>query len=120
MSLQTCYAELGGDFNDVMQRLPYESMVKKFVLKFLDDTSFDDLCTAMKTGDYSKAFMASHTLKGICQNLSFTRLYQSSAKLTEALRDGTPDVMQAKLLTVTVIEDYQITAEAIKKFKNEN
>lgn len=120
MNLQNCYDEFGGDFNDALQRLPSEAMIKKFVLKFLEDKSFENLCDALKNSDYPKAFMAAHTLKGICQNLSFTKLYHSSASLTEALRSETLNVELAENLAATVMKDYQITADAIRKFQSEN
>jgi len=36
-----------------------------------------------------EAFRAAHTLKGVCQNLGFTNLYQPTCDLTEVLRTGT-------------------------------
>ena len=48
-------------------------------------------------GNYEDAFRGAHTLKGVCQNLSFDRLYEASNELTELLRDrigekpGIPD-----------------------------
>lgn len=62
--------------------------MQKFVLKFLDDKSMELLKTSMVEETYEEAFRAAHTIKGICQNLSFTRLYESSSALSEALRDG--------------------------------
>lgn len=120
MSLQECYRELGGDYEDVMQRLPSETMVKKFVLKFMNDKSFETLCNAMAQGDYKQAFMAAHTIKGICQNLSFTTLYRSSMELTDTLREETQDIPAAKNYYEIVIQDYRRTAEAIRKFESEN
>lgn len=120
MNLQECYQELGGDYKDVMQRLPSETMIRKFVLKFLNDKSFENLCNAMNEENYREAFIAAHTIKGICQNLSFTTLYHSSAELADALRDGTQDIAAAKKLILTVTENYQTTANAIRKFQEEN
>ena len=74
MNLQECYEALGGDFEDVLSRLRSEKLVQKFVLKFLNDKSFDLLCSSLEEENYEEAFRASHTIKGVCQNLSFTRL----------------------------------------------
>ena len=41
MTLQECYEALGGDYQDVISRLRSDRLVQKFVLKFLDDSSFD-------------------------------------------------------------------------------
>ena len=119
MNLKECYTALDGDFKDVSQRLFSEALVKKFVLKFLDDKSFSSLCKSMEASDYAQAFIAAHTLKGVCQNLSFTRLYKSANLLTEELRNGTPDVAYATELLAAVTADYQVTVNAIHQFQAE-
>ena len=75
MDLRDCYNSFGGDFDEVLGRLRREQTVQKFVYKFLDDKSFDLFQAAMGDRDYGEALRAVHTLKGICQNLSFDRLY---------------------------------------------
>lgn len=111
MCLKECYIALGGDYDDVISRLRTEKLVQKFVLKFLNDPSYDNLCKALDEENYEEAFRASHTIKGVCQNLSFTKLYQSSHALTEALRSGwTPEAAQ---ILPQVKADYQQTADAI-------
>lgn len=115
MTLQECYTALGGDYEDAKGRLRSDRLVQKFVLKFLLDGSFDLLCKSMEAGSYEEAFRASHTIKGMCQNLSFTTLQESSSQLTESLRGGrTPE--SAGLLA-KVEEDYQRTAGAIRSYK---
>ena len=118
MSLQSCYIALEGDYNDVIGRLRTERLVQKFVLKFLNDPSFDLLCKSLEEKDYGEAFRASHTIKGVCQNLSFTKLYQSSHALTEALRNGWSP--EAEGLIGQVKADYQQTVDAILAFQAEN
>lgn len=111
MSLKECYVALGGDYEDVISRLRTEKLVQKFVLKFLNDPSYEDLLKALEAENYEEAFRASHTIKGVCQNLSFTRLYQSSHALTEALRSGwSPEAGQ---LLPQVKADYKQTVDAI-------
>ena len=112
MSLKECYIALGGDYDDVISRLRTEKLVQKFVLKFLNDPSYDKLCKALEAEDYEEAFRASHTIKGVCQNLSFTKLYTSSHALTEALRSGWSP--EAGKLLPQVKADYEQTAEAIR------
>ncbi len=113
MTLQECYAALGGNFDDAISRLRSEKLVQKFVLKFLNDGSYDLLCQSVDSGNYAEAFRAAHTIKGVCQNLSFVRLQDSSAELTEALRDGVWSD-QVVALYQRVCDDYHITAEAIR------
>ena len=117
MTLKECYAALNGDYEEAMGRLRSERLVQKFVLKFLDDGSFDLLCRSMEAGDQPEAFRAAHTIKGVCQNPSFTRLLASGEKLTEALRDGpTPE---APALFAQVQADYRQTVDAIRRFQEE-
>ena len=118
MTLQECYAAIGGDYAGVTSRLPTERMVQKFVLKFLNDGSYDLLVRSMEAEDYAEAFRAAHTIKGVCQNLDFTKLYRSSSALSEALRNGlTPE---APALVEQVKADYRQTAGAIQAYRTAN
>lgn len=120
MTLQECYAALGGDYEDVLGRLHSERLVHKFILKYLDDGSYDLLCSAMAVKDDKEAFRGAHTIKGMCQNLSFTRLLASSSRLSDALRHGWTDdappafeqVKEDHLATVAAIRAYQAECEA--------
>lgn len=89
MTIQECYKEMGADYEEVFHRLPRESMVRKFALMFLNDDSYPKLEQSLKEGNAQEAFRAAHTLKGVCQNLGFTNLYQPAYELTEVLRAGT-------------------------------
>lgn len=115
MTIKECYAALEGNYDDVLGRLRSDRLVQKFVLKFLDDSSYGLLLDSLASGNIQEAFRAAHTIKGMCQNLAFTRLEKSSTALTEALRGG--DAALAEKLLPAVKEDYSITCDAIKKFK---
>lgn len=115
MTLQECYAALGGNYDDAISRLRSERLVTKFVVKFLDDDSCALLLRSMEEKNYEEAFRAAHTIKGVCQNLSFTRLYEVSNQLNEALRGGpTPE---APGLVEEVKAEYEQTVSAIRAFK---
>ena len=115
MTLQECYAAIGGDFEGVKGRLPSEKFIQKYVLKFLDDGSYDLLVRSMEAGNYEEAFRAAHTIKGVCSNLAFNVLGKSSSELSEALRHGyTPE---ADGLADQVKEDYRKTTDAIRAFQ---
>ena len=117
MTIQECYAALEGDYQEVLSRLYSDALVQRFVGKFLSDQSFPLLDRSMKERDYEEAFRAAHTLKGVAQNLSFTRLYRSSHELTEALREQ--DYELAVRLFSKVEADYAQTAAAIQSYQNE-
>lgn len=115
MTLQECYAALEGDYQGVLGRLTSERMVQKFVLKFLNDGSYELLLRSMEEENYPEAFRAAHTIKGVCQNLDFSTLYHSSSQLSEALRGGfTP---QAPALLEQVKADYEKTVNAIRAYQ---
>lgn len=118
MTLEQCYEALGGNYAEVSKRLPSPRLVSKFVGKFLEDTSYQDLCAQLQAGNCPAAFRAAHTLKGVCANLSFTCLQTSANALTEVLRKGTDTVPAgADALLEDVRRDYQQTVEAIQKYQ---
>ena len=86
MTLAAFYEQIGGDYQKTVDRLYNEAMVRKFVLKYRQDGTFEELRAAHAAGDWETAFRAAHTLKGIALNLGFTRLFASAMALTEALR----------------------------------
>ncbi len=115
MTLQELYAAIGGDYKEVRGRLPSDKFIQKFVLKFLDDKSYELLLTSLEQGDGEEAFRAAHTIKGMCQNLGFSTLMDSSSELTEALRGGLSP--EAGPLAEQVKLDYEKTVSAIRSFR---
>lgn len=115
MTIQECYQTLGGDLEKVLSRLPSVGLVTKFITKFLEDSSFSQLCQALQNGQREEAFRAAHTLKGVCANLGFDRLMASTGKLTELLRpEGSEIPEDAALLLEDVKQDYATTVHAIR------
>ena len=84
--IQDAYEKIGADYNDVVRRLTSEALVVRFAGKFLQDNSFENLRTALANNDVNGAFLASHTLKGIAQNMGFSNLFEPSNALAEFLR----------------------------------
>ncbi|MCI6375194.1 MAG: Hpt domain-containing protein [Clostridiales bacterium] len=120
MDLRTCYEQLGGSYDDVLSRIPSERLVDKFLRKFLADESFAGLCSAMAAGSRSEAFLMAHTLKGVCANLGFARLFRSTAALTELLRPEA-DAISADAAEALdpVREDYALTVDVIRAYIGE-
>ena len=83
MTIQECYKEMGGDFEGVQKRFGGVALVEKFAIKFLSDSSFQDLEDGLKEKDAEKAFRAAHTLKGNLSEPGFDAFYEVSAALTE-------------------------------------
>ena len=114
--MKYCYTKFGGDFDEVLGRLRREQTVQKFVYKFLDDKSFHLFEASMRDKNYEEALRAVHTLKGVCQNLSFTRLFKSSSLVTKALKEN--DWNKAVDMMPKLSKDYYETINVIKDFKN--
>lgn len=117
MTIQECYDKMGENYLEVKERLMSDAMIKKFVIKFLDDKSFNNLCEGIDESDGEKAFMAAHTLKGLSQNLGFTKLYKVASDITEALR-GRSTVGCENMLEAVQIE-YDNLANIIKDMQGE-
>ena len=115
MNLKDCYIKFGGDFDEVLGRLRREQTVQKFVYKFLDDKSFSLFEASMGNKDYAEALRAVHTLKGICQNLSFARLFESSSLATIALKED--DWNKALDMMPQLSKDYHAIINAIEELK---
>ena len=113
MTTRECYEKMGADYEDVLKRLYSEGMIQKFAVMFLGDDSYPKLEQALKEGNVKDAFRAAHTLKGVCQNLGFTNLYQPTYDLTEVLRTGTLE--GSGELFEQVSQQYRVTTDAIRK-----
>ncbi|MCI9139297.1 Hpt domain-containing protein [bacterium 1XD42-8] len=118
MTLKECYEEMEGDFEDVTSRLRTNERIQKFLLKVLDDKSFDLLLKSIEAEDWEEAFRAAHTLKGVCQNLAITRLYKSVSPLSDSLREGKRDSELLPMLK-QVEKDYEHITKCIKRLEKE-
>ena len=115
MTLKECYDALGGNYEDTVRRLYNEKLVEKFLFKFEEDPSFENLKTALAEENLEDAFRAAHTLKGVAQNMGFDTLAESSSELTEVLR--TRSVMPDSEMVEKVCEDYNKIRETITEYK---
>lgn len=113
MELKKFFESVGGDYESVMTRLPSESMILKFVKKFLDDPSFSQLEKAFGDGDVHAAFLAVHTLKGTSASLGLDDLAREASALTEKLRGASHFPEDANL--EGVLRAYERTVSVIKE-----
>ena len=88
------YANYGKDYIDesyenVSSRMMgNQKLVEKFVRKFLDDPTYEQIKEAVNKMDYDEILRTTHTMKGIASNLEFTHLQQKSAKAVDMIRAG--------------------------------
>lgn len=119
MTVQELYESIGGSYDSAKRILPMDQLIAKFVVKFLDDKSFEKIETASQTGDGSGIFEGAHAMKGVCANLGLDSLSQAASELAEEFRPGHDRTMddaevQAKIAELKV--RYEQTMEGIRQF----
>lgn len=117
MGLQELYTEIEGNYKDIMERLVTETRVRKFVLLFLEDDSYENFLKAMEEENVSEAFRAIHTLKGVCLNLGFQGMYPVVSDMTELLRGNAMEEGKKKLPELQKI--YENHVRAIEKYRRD-
>ena len=118
MNIQECYAAMGGDYNDVVSRLRTDDRIARFLVRILDDKNMEALRKNIEERNLPEAFRAAHTMKGICMNLSLTKLNTSVASITEMLRGRTEYTPEIEPLLAEVERDYELTMSFITELKN--
>ncbi len=79
----------GIDMESLLKRLMGNaSLVSVFIKKFLQDKTFEELKTAFLNNDIKQAEFKSHTLKGMCGNLSINELYELFSEQTNLIRSN--------------------------------
>lgn len=67
----------GIDAEDAVKRfMGNESLYARMLGKFLDDKNYENLVNAISEKNEGEALTASHTLKGLCGNLSMSELFR--------------------------------------------
>ncbi len=111
-TLEQAYQEIGADYEGVVKRLMGDKLLGRFIQKFFEDASFQNLKRALAESDVKAAFMASHTLKGVCQNLGLSNIFEPANELTEVLRAESFEGTQELFAKVEL--EYDKTIKALK------
>lgn len=78
---------LGIDTQAALERfMNNEALFIKFLKKFLADTTFSFLETAVEESNYEMILETAHTLKGVCGNLGMMNLYYIFEQIVSLLR----------------------------------
>lgn len=118
MTVKECYSMLHGDYEEAKTRFKVDARIEKFLLLFLEDEHYKNLCEAMEEGNYEEAFLSVHTLKGVCANLALSALFEETKTLTEFLREG--KCSSAALESFDKVKEvYVLTRKAIKELQND-
>lgn len=113
MTIKECYGMMGAGYDEVLGRFGSEKLIEKFAVKFLGDTSYQELKNALDAKDAETAFRMVHTLKGVCLNLGFDCLYKVSSDLTEMLRGGSLEGSEEQFEKVE--KEYNRTIDALNQ-----
>ena len=109
-------AQYGIDYAEAMERFGgNEALFVRLASKYANDPHFDRLETAMASGDTAAAEREAHSLKGVAGNLSFVRLYDLAARITDALRAD--DLDSARALMPDLRESHVAVLEALKNLE---
>lgn len=113
-SLKTQLIKAGVDVNSVLERfMGNETLLERFLKKFPQDESYQKLCSAMAARDLDAAITASHTLKGVCGNLSITPLFDLLNNQVAALRSN--DWQSAEEMMPQISKAYTAVSDAISQ-----
>lgn len=105
-------AQYGIDYAEAMERFGgNEALFVRLASKYANDPHFDRLEAAMASGDTAAAEREAHSLKGVAGNLSFVRLYDLAARITDALRAD--DLDSARALMSELRESHEAVVEAL-------
>lgn len=103
----------GIDVDDLMERLMGNmNLIVRFFKRFPEDKNYAQLLDSLEKGDVEEAFRAAHTLKGVCANLSMTKLYNVVSKQVESLRAN--DIENAIDMMEEVTKEYESMVKTIK------
>lgn len=122
MTVRELYDAIGGNYDEALNRMMNEGIITRFVLRFLENDTYDKLKEAVANKDDKAIFETSHALKGVTATLAFTPMAQISGVITDSTRPGRDDLRAALDLEQKMSEldeAYNITIAALTKFKSE-
>lgn len=112
MSVKEVYERIGGNYEDIQNRLRSDDMIERFLRKFLNEKSYEDLLAAVEADNVEEAIQAAHKMKGVTANLSFTKLFDVLNELLTKLRQ---ENKIDKELVQQITEAYQQTVQVLRE-----
>ncbi len=114
MSISEFYEKINGDYEGMKGRLQSDDLIKRFVLKFVDEKSYSELVEAAANNDVEASIASSHKMKGVVANLSFTALFDlTTAILADLRKEGQDTVNQELMQQITA--EYEKTIQLIQE-----
>ena len=104
----------GIDVGSALERfMGSDALLERFLKKFLEDANYGALKAALDAGDREGAITASHSLKGVCGNLSMTELFDLFTRQVQLLREEKD--AQAAALMPDITRAYDRVSRAIQE-----
>lgn len=87
MNLQETCEKMNVNYKETLERFcGNETIYKKFLKRFLEDSTYLNLEQAWEKHDYEEIEKNAHTLKGVAGNLGLTNLFNSSNNLFQTIK----------------------------------
>lgn len=99
------FTQLGAKPEEAIYRfMGKEDIYKRFLKKYMDDTSIMALRQGMEKKDAFEVFKAAHTLKGLSANLGLDCVQNKASEITELTREKSFDQFDVSLLETLMDE----------------
>ena len=110
--------EIGVDGNSLLERLiGNKDLIDILFQKFINDQNFNNLTQAIKKKDVKEIYNASHNLKGLCSNLSITKLSFLFSKQVDFIKND--HINEAIEMMPSICDEYYLTINNLKNYLNE-
>ncbi|NCB91257.1 MAG: Hpt domain-containing protein [Clostridia bacterium] len=117
MKLDEFMKELEMDAKTTRARfMNMDKMLLKFLRKFPEDHSFNDLTEAMKVDDWNCIERAAHTIKGVAGNLGLEDVRRSGQEMVDDVRAGNYDRLPGEYAELS--EAYEKTCSLIAQLED--
>ncbi|MBO7402540.1 MAG: Hpt domain-containing protein [Lachnospiraceae bacterium] len=91
-----------------------EELYETILGMFLTDENYEQLKNAYAAGDKDSALGYAHTIKGMCGNMGFDRLFHYSDDMVETFRGNRS--CDTDLLMTQITEEYARIMEILRKY----
>ena len=106
--------EAGINYDDGLRRFVNKTaMYENYLMKFLKDTHYQDMLTAIENGNVKSAFETAHALKGVVGTLGMDSLFQNMVPLVNLFRAGGMEGCEALLRPVK--QEYERVVEVLEQ-----
>ena len=122
MTPKELYEQIGGDYDAAVRTLMNDMLISRFIVKLLDDKSFENLMNAADAFDGNGMFEAAHAMKGVYANLGLMNLSNTASEITEEFRPGavrklSDDEVRQKIAALKTM--YETAVDGIRRFAQE-